>query len=202
MDDIYKTIKSSAQGIYKDRGSKFISVAIFVNNQESVKKHLDEIKQQHHSARHHCYAWVIGTNREYHRINDDGEPSGTAGKPIYGQILSRELTNIMIVVARYFGGIKLGKSGLINAYKNAAADALNNAKIITKTVVEIYRINFDYPAMNDVMRILKENDIIQIDRRFELDCSITFKIRKKESKRIIEPFKALKNVNVKHLYTK
>ncbi len=202
MNDIYKTIKNNAQGIYKDKGSKFIAFAIPVENEDQAKRHLDKIKKKHHSARHHCYAWAIGTKREHYRINDDGEPSGTAGKPIYGLILSYDITNLIIVVARYFGGIKLGKGGLINAYRNAATDALNNANIINRTIMKAYRVHFDYSSMNKVMRILKGNDLVQINRRFELDCNISFEVRKKDAYRIVELFKTLENVNLEHLYTK
>ncbi len=201
MDDTYKTIENTSQGIYKEKGSKFISYAIPVGSQGEAKERLEDIRKQHHNARHHCFAWAIGKERDDYRVNDDGEPSGTAGKPIFGQILSFDITNVLIVVVRYFGGTKLGTGGLITAYKSAAADALNNAKIITRTIRNAYRIHFDYPAMNDVMRVLKENDIQQIDRRFELDCTIDFSVRKNDTDKILSVFQSLDSIKIEHLYT-
>ena len=202
MEDTYKTIKDSSQGIYKEKGSKFIAFAIPVSSREQIKEYLANLRKSNHSARHHCFAWVIGYNREDYRVNDDGEPSGTAGKPIYGQILSNNITNVLIVVVRYFGGVKLGKGGLINAYRSAAADALKNAVITTKTIRETYRLHFNYPVMSDVMKILNEFDIEQLERRFELDCTIDFSVRKKDKKKVVAMFESLENTSVLHLYTK
>ena len=204
MDDIYKTIKDTSQGLYKEKGSKFISFAIPIESQQQAKENLENIKKQYHSARHHCYAWSLGPKRKEYRINDDGEPSGTAGKPIYGQILSFEITNVLIVVIRYFGGVKLGTGGLITAYKLATADALNNNKIVSKTIKEVYRVHFDYALIGDVMRIFKENEnnVVQINRKFELDCTIDFEIRQKNVHKIIPLFDNFSNIKIEYLYTK
>lgn len=200
MDDKYKTISTVSQGLYKEKGSKFISIAIPVSGKDDIKMHLEKIRKEHHSARHYCYAWATGYNREECRFNDDGEPSGTAGKPIYGQILSFDITNTLIIVVRYFGGIKLGTGGLITAYKNAAADALNNSNIITKTRKRIYRLYFDYNSMPDVMRIFKENNLEQINPKFELDCTIDFKVNLNDAERITSKFDSLKEIRIENLY--
>lgn len=156
FSDTYKTIEKEASGLFKDRGSRFIALAIPVSDQEEIKARLEELKKEYHDARHHCYAWVLNPDRQAWRVNDDGEPSGTAGKPILGQLNSRDLTNIIVVVIRYFGGTLLGVSGLINAYRSAAADALDNAEIVERHLMETWLIKFPYEAMNDVMRVLKE----------------------------------------------
>jgi uncharacterized YigZ family protein len=161
FSDTYKTIEKEASGLFKDRGSRFIALAIPVSGQEEIKARLEELRKEYHDARHHCYAWVLTPDRQAWRVNDDGEPSGTAGKPILGQINSRELTNIIVVVIRYFGGTLLGVSGLINAYRSAAADALDNAEIVERHLTETWLITFPYEAMNDVMRVLKEEGCSQ-----------------------------------------
>jgi len=161
FSDTYKTIDSKADGLFKDRGSRFIALAIPVTTQEEIKSRLEELRKEYHDARHHCYAWVLSPDRQAWRVNDDGEPSGTAGKPILGQINSRELTNILVVVIRYFGGTLLGVSGLINAYRSAAADALENASIIERHLVERWIVTFPYSAMNDVMKVLKDDSCNQ-----------------------------------------
>ena len=161
FSDTYKTIEKEASGLFKDRGSRFIALAIPVSGQEEIKTRLEELRKEYHDARHHCYAWVLTPDRQAWRVNDDGEPSGTAGKPILGQINSRELTNIIVVVIRYFGGTLLGVSGLINAYRSAAADALDNAEIVERHLTETWLITFPYEAMNDVMRVLKEEGCSQ-----------------------------------------
>lgn len=161
FSDTYKTIDSKADGLFKDRGSRFIALAIPVTTQEEIKSRLEELRKEYHDARHHCYAWVLSPDRQAWRVNDDGEPSGTAGKPILGQINSRELTNILVVVIRYFGGTLLGVSGLINAYRSAAADALDNASIIERHLVERWIVTFPYSAMNDVMKVLKDDSCNQ-----------------------------------------
>ncbi|MFA6704639.1 MAG: YigZ family protein, partial [Bacteroidales bacterium] len=162
FDDTYLTIEEKSQGIYKEKGSKFIALAFPVSNEDNVKEIIKSIKKEYFDARHHCYAYIIGHDKSVFRMNDDGEPSSTGGKPIYGQLLSNNLTNILIVVVRYFGGIKLGVSGLINAYKKAALDSINNAKIIQKTLNEVYSISFEYTLMNRVMKVLKDFDLPQL----------------------------------------
>jgi len=201
FEDTYKTIENISEGLFKDRGSKFIAHAIPVNKESQVKEHLSALRKKYHDARHHCYAYQLGFDKSSYRINDDGEPSGTAGKPIFGQILSHDLTNILIVVVRYFGGTKLGIGGLINAYKTSAKDALNNAKIIEKTINEVYEIIYDYPIMNTVKKIIKEENIMQTSQKFDLNCKIIFSIRKNNSLRIYEKFKKIKGLKINYLHT-
>ena len=201
FEDTYKTIENISEGLFKDRGSKFIAHAIPVNNESQVKEHLSALRKKYHDARHHCYAYQLGFDKSSYRINDDGEPLGTAGKPIFGQILSYDLTNILIVVVRYFGGTKLGVGGLINAYKTSAKDALNNAKIIKKTINEVYEIIYDYPVMNAVKKIIKEENITQVSQKFDLNCKIKFLIRKSNSSRIYEKFMKIKGLKINYLHT-
>jgi len=199
--DSYKTIQSTSEGIYKEKGSKFITYAFPVTCEEEIKEEIDKLKKEYYDARHHCYAYMLGADKKSFRANDDGEPSSTAGKPILGQILSADLTNILIVVIRYFGGTKLGVSGLIHAYKTAALDAISNAVIIEKTVNDIYDIHFDYLVMNDVMRIIKEEQPLQIDQDFNLTCRITLSIRQSEVEKIIERFSKIDSVKSDHIRT-
>lgn len=180
MEDVFKTIEAQAEGIYKEKGSRFIALAYPVTREEEIRDIIAGLKEKYYDARHHCYAWRLGAAKTHFRANDDGEPSSTAGKPILGQIQSNDLTNILIVVIRYFGGIKLGVSGLINAYREAAADALRNALIIEKTVDEQLRIHFSYMVMNDVMKIVKEEEPEVLDRNFEMECDMLLSIRQKD----------------------
>lgn len=200
FDDTYLTINSRATGIYKEKGSKFLAGAIPVKDENEVKQELELIRKEYYDARHHCYAYVLGFDKSAWRANDDGEPSGTAGRPIHGQIQSHDLTNILIVVVRYFGGIKLGVSGLINAYKTAASDALSNAEIVERTVDEFYEIRFNYEVMNDIMKIVKDDGLHLLNTQFDLECSLTFKIRKKEADRVNEKFR--KTYGSKVIYLK
>lgn len=186
MEDTYKTISIPSEGLFKDKGSKFISFAFPVNTEDEIREIIQTIKKEHHSARHHCYAWRLGYDKSLFRANDDGEPSSTAGKPILGQIQSFDLTNILIVVVRYFGGTLLGVSGLINAYRNAASDAINQALIIEKLVEQQLIIAFDYGVMNEVMKIFKDEKLPQINPQFDLKCQITTQIRMSELQRITE----------------
>ncbi|MBW6499487.1 MAG: YigZ family protein, partial [Bacteroidales bacterium] len=176
-DDTFLTIAGPAQGLYKDKGSKFIALAFPVETEEQISDILTSVKKEYYDARHHCYAWMLGQSREHFRTNDDGEPSGTAGKPIHGQLLSAGLTNLLVVVVRYFGGIKLGVRGLIDAYKGATAVAIENAEIITKIILEQYQLDFDYLSMNEVMKILKDHDLPQADHQFDLRCRLSFSVR-------------------------
>ncbi len=196
MSDTYKTIIRQTQGLYKDKGSKFIGIACPVESEAEVKEQLSEIKKQFHDARHHCYAYAIGKSHEYYRINDDGEPSGTAGKPIYGQILSFELTNILIVVVRYFGGTKLGVRGLINAYRAAAREAIEKNTIEKKYLCIKYKVEFDYAEMNDVMRVLKENNLPQLNHNYKESCSLEFSVRESLAKGLVKTMSAIKNVKI------
>ena len=200
-EDKYYTITKPSEGFYKDKGSKFYSFALPAGNEEQTKAYLDNLKETYYDARHHCYAYAIGFNRETYRMNDDGEPSGTAGKPIYGQILSYNLVNIMIVVIRYFGGTKLGVRGLINAYKYAAVDALENATILERKIKHVYQLHYQYPLMNKVMHILKEENIKPLTTKFEVDCQLTFAIRQKEAEKIYDKFSQMYPLEIKYLKT-
>lgn len=184
FDDTYQTISSTSQGIYKEKGSKFIALAFPVSSEEDIKMQLAVLRKEYHDARHHCYAYCLGYDKSAWRVNDDGEPSGTGGKPIFGQIQSKDLTNILIVVIRYFGGIKLGIPGLINAYRTAAREALGQASIVTRTVEEIYEVRFEYILMNDVMKILKEEHAEILEQEFENACKIRFSIRRSSGMKI------------------
>ena len=177
MSDTFKTITEISEGLFKDKGSKFISFAIPITNSTNIKEVLTEYKKRFFDARHVCYAYMIGHERTNFRANDDGEPSGTAGRTILGQINSYQLTNVLIIVVRYFGGILLGTGGLVSAYKQAAADALEQASIIEKTVDSELSIKFDYLLMNDVMRVIKEINPTILSQKFEIECSMDLSIR-------------------------
>lgn len=200
IKDTYKTItKPSAEVLFKDKNSKFFGYAFPVTSEEEIKELLEEIKKKHHSARHWCYAWQLGKSDFHYRANDDGEPSNSAGMPIYGQIQSFDVTNILIVVVRYFGGVKLGVGGLINAYKTTAQMALEKSSIVTRTIDLKFEVSFDYPEMNKVMRVIKENNLNVVDQILELDCKIIISVRKSEAERIYEKFDATYKVMIKEL---
>lgn len=199
--DTYKTIKSSSQGLYKEKGSKFLAYTIPVSSPEETKPVLDDYRRKFHDARHHCFAYMIGAERAIWRANDDGEPSGTAGKPILGQINSFGLTNILIIVIRYFGGTLLGTSGLTNAYRSAANDAIRNAQIIECTVNDYYKIDFPYSSVNSVMKILKDENITQSDQYFGLDCSITISFRHSLNDTIIRKLSLVDDIRIGYLET-
>lgn len=184
QEDTYKTITDKAQGIYTEKRSKFIAVAIPVHTLEEIKQHLDTYQKKYYDARHVCYAYMLGYERKEFRANDNGEPSGTAGKPILGQINSNELTDILIIVIRYFGGIKLGTSGLIVAYKTAAAEAIANATIEERTVDDDVTVVFEYPFMNDIMRIVKEEEPIILEQSYDMDCMMKLRIRRSMMERL------------------
>lgn len=183
-DDSYKTICGLSEGYYTEKRSRFISYAIPVRRVEEVKEELDKYRKQYYDARHVCWAYMLGADRQTFRSNDDGEPSSTAGKPILGQINSNELTDILIVVIRYFGGIELGTSGLIVAYRTAAAEAIAAAEVEERTVDEDITVAFEYPYLNGVMRIVKEDAPAIISQSFEMDCEMTLRIRKGEAGRL------------------
>ena len=178
QEDTYRTITALSEGIYTEKRSKFIAIALPVRTLEEVKQHLETYQKKYYDARHVCYAYMLGHERLNFRANDNGEPSGTAGKPILGQINSNELTDILIIVVRYFGGIKLGTSGLIVAYKAAAAEALSNATIIEKTVDDDVTVVFEYPFMNDIMRIVKEEEPEILEQSYDMDCLMKLRIRR------------------------
>ena len=198
--DSYKTIiQASKEGLFKDRGSKFYGYAFPVTNEEEIKEKIELLKKQHYNARHWCYAWQLGKNYDHYRANDDGEPSNSAGMPIYGQLQSFNVTNILVVVVRYFGGTKLGVGGLIKAYKNGAKLALENSIIIHKTIDEVFLIKFEYPEMNTIMRIIKDENISIINQKMELDCQFIISIRKKEAIRIFKIFENTYKVSIRVL---
>ena len=178
VQDTYKTIADVSEGLYTEKRSKFIAVALPVKTVEEIKEHLEVYQKKYYDARHVCYAYMRGHERKDFRANDNGEPSGTAGKPILGQINSNELTDILVIVVRYFGGIKLGTSGLIVAYKAAAAEAIAAATIQEKTVDDEVTVLFEYPFMNDVMRIVKEEEPEIVDQSYDMDCRMTLRIRR------------------------
>ena len=200
--DEYLTINGPSEGLFKDRGSKFIAMAFPVLTETDIKEILEKTRNDYHDARHHCYAYMLGPEKLIYRANDDGEPSSTAGKPILGQIKSFDLTNILIIVVRYFGGTKLGVSGLIHAYKTAAEDAIKNAEIVKKTLVDIYQIKFEYSSMNEIMRILKEENIDQIDQKFDLSCSVSISFRKVDTDKILSKFERFENLKIEFVETK
>jgi len=200
--DTYRTIISASHGIYKEKGSRFVSLAAPVSDLEEVKTIIDKIRKENHDARHHCYAYMIGNERTVWRVNDDGEPSGTAGRPILGQINSFGLTNIIIVVSRYFGGTLLGVSGLINAYRSAAASAIQNAELTEKTVKEYYEIFYPYISMNEVMKILKEEDVGQTGQSFDLECRILINFRVSAKDKILNRLSRIEGLKSKYFQTR
>jgi uncharacterized YigZ family protein len=196
-EDSYKTVMSLTQGIYKEKGSRFIALAYPVNSEEEIKEQLTKCRKEYHDAQHHCYAFRLGKDHQVYRVNDDGEPSGSAGKPIYGQILSNDLTNILIVVIRYFGGSKLGIPGLINAYKTATKEALDQATIVVKTINGRIEIGYDYLSMNEVMKTLKEESAAILDQTFDNRCKLTFSIRRNRIDKMITRLQKINGVSIK-----
>lgn len=199
FDDTYKTIAAPSEGLYKEKGSKFLAFAYPVHNIDEIKLHLEQLRKDYFDARHHCYAYILGPRKDAFRANDDGEPSGTGGRPIHGQMLSADLTDTLIVVVRYFGGILLGASGLANAYKTAARDAIDHATIIEKTIDARYRLGFEYVAMNDVMRILKDYDLKPENPQYDMDCTLEVSIRQSLSVRFYDDIKELRTVKIEVL---
>ncbi len=180
QEDTYKTIADISQAIYTEKRSKFIAIAFPVTTHEEIKEIIETYQKKYYDARHLCYAYMLGHERKDFRANDNGEPSGTAGRPILGQINSNLLTNILVIVVRYFGGIKLGTSGLIVAYKEAAAEAIAQSEIIEKTVDDDIKVMFEYPFMNDIMKIVKDLSPQIISQSYDMDCSIELRIRRSE----------------------
>lgn len=196
FEDTYRTINQPSEGLFKDRGSKFIAHAFPVQSEDEIKTQLEILRKTYYDARHHCFAYQLGSDKSAYRINDDGEPSGTAGRPILGQINSHDLTNILIVVVRYFGGTKLGVSGLINAYKSASKDAIANGEIITNIIFDHYHIDFQYPEMNEVMKIMKAHNLVQENQIFEMQCQLDFSVRQGESNQVYEKIAKIKNLTI------
>ncbi|MDX8339434.1 YigZ family protein [Draconibacterium sp. IB214405] len=199
MDDQYKTIETPSTGYFKDKGSKFYSYAYPLKDEEEVKDLIAALKKEHHSARHHCYAWRLGTEEICTRANDDGEPSSTAGKPILGQLQSYEVTNILVVVVRYFGGTLLGVSGLINAYREATVEALNNADILSKLIEIQYELKFEYDMLNTAMNKLKQENYDIVTTDFQESCRLIFKTRKSEDERAFQAFNEIYGIEIKRL---
>lgn len=187
--------------MYKVKGSKHFAYAYPVQTEDDIKAIQEQLRKEHHAARHHCYAWRLGADHERYRANDDGEPSNSAGKPILGQIQSFDLTNVLIIVVRYFGGTKLGVGGLIDAYRTAARMAIEQGEIIEQVVHTYYQVNFPYSQMSNVMSLLKERDLPQNDQQFDLNCQLTTQVRLTEVDAFEEAVENLEEVKIKALYT-
>ncbi len=198
VKDTYRTLDfPSEEVLYKEKNSKFFGYAFPISSEEEAKEILDSLRKQHHSARHWCYAFQTGTEKIHFRANDDGEPSNSAGMPIYGQIQSFEITNVLVVVVRYFGGIKLGVGGLIVAYRAAAQMALEASEIVEKTIDIHYLISFDYKNMNKVMRVIKEKNLDIVSQKMEMSCEIEIKTRKKNAEMVFDIFSNLYEIGIK-----
>ncbi len=198
--DEYRTIAApSSEVIFKDKGSKFLGYAFPISSEKEVIPIIDHLKEKHHKARHWCYAWKLGVEEQRYRANDDGEPNNSAGQPIYGQILSFDLTYILVVVVRYFGGTKLGVGGLINAYRTAANLALESARITEKTIAVNYELKFEYVNMNKVMRLLKEKSIKIVSQDMNLNCKLEISVRKKEAENIKKAIEELRQVKINEI---
>jgi uncharacterized YigZ family protein len=183
-DDTFRSLERTAEGIFRDRNSRFLAFGFPVSTSEEISSILEGIRKKYHDARHHCYAYRLGIAKDIYRMNDDGEPSGTAGKPIYGQLVSHDLTDTLVVVVRYFGGTLLGAGGLINAYRSATESMLSQASIIDKFVEVHYRISFPYERLNAVMRILKDENVIPLHPEYAAECSMHLTIRKSLSEKV------------------
>ncbi|WP_445715390.1 IMPACT family protein [Flavobacterium sp.] len=195
--DTYKTISTASEEVlYKEKNSKFFGYAFPVTTEEEIKEILERLRKEHFSARHWCYAYQIGTEKIQYRANDDGEPNNSAGMPIYGQIQSFEVTNVLVVVVRYFGGVKLGVGGLISAYKIAAQMALENSEIVERTIDKHFIISFGYANMNKVMRIIKEKNLQIVSQKMEMDCEIEIATRKKNVQNLLDTFENLYEIKL------
>jgi len=198
FEDTYRTIDKPAEGVFRDRGSKFLAYAYPIVAEQELKNHISQLKSLHPKANHHCWAMRLSIDRTVFRLNDDGEPSGTAGRPILNTLLSHELTNLAVVVVRYFGGTLLGVPGLINAYKSATEEALKQAVIVEKTVNDIYSVEFEYLQMNEAMRIVKEDNLTVLSQNFDNNCSMQISIRKTQVNQTVSKFNKL-NVSLKYI---
>lgn len=199
LNDEYRTILAPTTANFRDKGSRFLGFAFPVTNTEAIKATLDELKSKYYDATHHCYAWVLGQERSNYRINDDGEPSGSAGRPIYGQILSADLTNVLLVVVRYYGGTKLGVPGLINAYKTTAREVIDAAEKVTKLVCLSYQLSFQYTNMNQVMKTLKDGGAAIENTEFNNTCRLLFTSPRQEAQKIILKLQNLDGVLVEEV---
>jgi len=198
FDDTYRTIDAPCEGLFRDRGSKFMAFAYPISSETEIKPIVASLKAGHPKANHHCWAMRLTADRSVFKLNDDGEPSGTAGRPILNILLSRDLTNILVVVVRYFGGTLLGVPGLINAYKQATDDALNQAKVIEKTVNDVYTISFNYLQMNAVMRLIKEDDLTVLSQQFDNDCMVQVSVRKMQVNQVLAKLDKVEGITVKY----
>jgi uncharacterized YigZ family protein len=198
VEDTFLSLKTVSEALFKEKGSKFIAYAFPVNSEDEVKAILSDLKKKYYDARHHCYAYAIGKKHENYRANDDGEPNHSAGDPILGQIKSYNLTNALIVVIRYFGGTKLGVSGLIHAYKTAAAMAIENNGIVEKVIQTSLKVDFPYVAMNEVMRVIKDYDLTVLSQKFEMDCCIELCVRLSLLDEVVGKLKATDAVEVSY----
>lgn len=201
FDDTYKTIKSTSEGVFRDKGSKFIAYAYPIKNEIEVKDIIAKLRIEHAKARHFCWAIRLTPDRNVFKLNDDGEPAGTAGRPILNTLLSTDLTNILVVVVRYFGGTLLGVPGLINAYKMATVEALKANEIISKTVNDIYQVNFDYLMMNQVMRIVKDEHLEVLAQEFDSNCLMKFAVRKSDLNQVLGKLEKVEGIEMKYLAT-
>lgn len=199
MEDTYRTFEKPAEGMFRDRNSRFLAFGFPVDHPEQVQEILTRIRKKYHDARHHCYAYRIGISHESFRINDDGEPSGTAGKPIYNQILAHNLTNVIIIVVRYFGGTLLGTGGLINAYKSATAEMIDKASIVERFVEDTLRLIFSYDKMNAVMKLLKEESLIPGKPLCDAECSMLVPVRKSLSEHLLQKLSGIPGVSTETL---
>jgi uncharacterized YigZ family protein len=199
FDDTYRTIKGTSEGIFRDKGSKFIGYAYPLSNEAEVKNIIAELKAIHPKARHFCWALRLTPDRSVFRLNDDGEPSGTAGRPILNTLLSLEITNLLVVVVRYFGGTLLGVPGLINAYKNAAIESINANEIIEQTIKDVYQLNFDYLAMNTVMSIIKSEQLTILAQDFNNNCELKFEVRKANLNVVLSKLEKIEGIKIKYL---
>ncbi len=201
FEDTYSTIKEPSEGEFKDKGSKFIAYAYPLRSEEEHKQILAEVKTLHPKARHHCWAYRLTPDRTVFRVNDDGEPAGSAGRPILNVLLSQDVTNIFVVVVRYFGGTLLGVPGLINAYKAATKAALEGAEIIEKTVNDVYEVTFDYLVMNDVMKVVKEDGLQILNQQFDNECKLIFEVRQAQVPMVISKMEKIQTLRINFLHT-
>ena len=191
MVDLYRTIESPGTGTYKEKRSRFLGFAYPVSHEDTIREYLSGLQKEHHSARHCCYAWRLKPEKTEYRTYDDGEPSGSAGKPIYGQIVSRDLTDLLVVVVRYFGGVKLGVGGLIQAYRTAASEALDQTRIIECRVFDRLKLDFHYDQMNRVMQVVKEYKLDFEEQQFELQCSLILKSWRRQTRQVVDRFSTI-----------
>ncbi|MBB2144831.1 YigZ family protein [Pedobacter sp. LMG 31464] len=201
FDDTYKTIKTTSEGIFRDKGSKFIGYAYPISSEAEVKNIIAKLRAEHGKARHFCWALRLSPDRSIFKLNDDGEPSGTAGRPILNTLLSADVTNILVVVVRYFGGTLLGVPGLINAYKIATVEALAVNEVIVKTVNDIYEIGFDYLEMNQIMRIIKDEQLAILNQEFDTKCVVKFEVRKSNLNAVLGKLEKVDGIEIKYLGT-